>query len=98
MRGIIMIPRWAFVREGKGENAIGKEKGADRGGRRGRQQGRWPAGDALRALSRSAAVKEGARRGCGRRKVKLTGGARLSVAHGGERVRGKGYRPARGFG
>ena len=61
---------------------------ADRGGRRGRQQGRWPAGDALRALSRSAAVKAEVRRGCGRRKVKLTGGARLSVAVGGERACG----------
>ena len=52
---------------------------ADRGGRRGHQQGRWPAGDVLCALSRSAAAKAGARRGCGRRKVKLTGGTRLSV-------------------
>ena len=39
-----------------------------------------------RALSRSAAAKAGARRGCGRRKVKLTGGARLSATQGGGRA------------
>jgi len=61
---------------------------ADRGGRRGRQQGRWPAGDALRALSWSATAKAEARRGCGRRKLKLTGGTLLSVAVGGERACG----------
>jgi hypothetical protein len=79
---------WAFVREGKGWSARGRLSGPTAGGRRGRQQGRWPAGDALRALSRSAAVKAEVRRGCGRRKVKLTGGTRLSVAVGGERVCG----------
>ena len=48
--------------------------------------GRRPVEDALCALSRSAAAKVGARRGCRRRKVKLTGGARLSTTQGGGRA------------